>query len=118
MGRFNASVALAVAAVAIGTPACQAMPAAERSGGVPADPIGATVRDIHGRRVGIVREVEYARSGVRNVVIGLGVLRSGGNRYVIIPWEHLDTEGGELRFRGARERLVDASRRGDGATPR
>ena len=119
MERFNALVALMVAVVAISIPACHANPVAERSGGVPADPIGATVRDIYGRRVGIVRDVEYGRSGgVRNVVIALGVLPSGGDRYVIVPWEHLDTGSGELRFRGARERLVDAPRRADGATPR
>ena len=119
MERSNAFVALVVAAVAIGTPACHANPAAERSGGAPVDPIGATVRDIHGRRVGTVREFEYARSGgVRNVVIALGVLPSGGDRYVIVPWDHLYTEGSELRFRGARELLVDAPRRADGAAPR
>lgn len=119
MKRSYAFVALVVAAVAISTPACHANPPAERSGGAAVDPIGATVRDIHGRRVGTVRELEYAPSGgVRNVVIVLGVLPSGGDRYVIVPRDHLYTEGSEFRFRGARERLVDAPRRADGAAPR
>ncbi len=118
MRGSNAFVALAVA-VTIGAPTCHADAAADRQASVRADPIGATVRDLHGRRVGTVREIEFGLDGgVRNVVISLGALPSGGDRYVVVPWEHLDTQGGELRFRGARERLVDAPRRADDATPR
>lgn len=78
----------------------------------PADHVGTTVRDIHGRRVGTVRDIEYdCRGDVRNVVIAVGVLPGGGEQYVVLPWHHLDDSRGELRFRGARQRLVDAPRR-------
>ena len=81
---------------------------------VRADPVGTTVRDVHGRLVGTVRDIEYDHEGdVLNVVITLGALPGGGERYVILPWHHLDASGGKLRFKGARERLVDAPRRAD-----
>jgi hypothetical protein len=98
-----------LAALAIGTVSAYACDSADAS--VHADHVGTTVRDIHGRRVGTVREIEYdCRGDARNVVIALGVLPGGGERYVVLPWHHLDDSRGALRFRGARERLVDAPR--------
>jgi hypothetical protein len=100
------------AALTIGTGAAYAGDSANAS--VHADAVGTTVRDIHGRRVGTVREIEYdCRGDARNVVIAVGVLPGGGEQYVVLPWHHLDDSRGALRFRGARERLVDAPRRAE-----
>ena len=110
MRRFMRLVVLPLAVVTAG----HARSPGDSTIGVCADHVGTTVRDVHGRRVGTVRDIEYdRRGGVLNVVIWLGVLPGGGDRYVVVPWEHLDVRSGELRFRGARERLVDAPRHAD-----
>jgi hypothetical protein len=103
---------LVFVALTIGAPTVHARePGDSRT---PADHVGTTVRDVHGRLVGTVRDIEYDCQGdVLNVVITLGALPGGGVRYVVLPWHHLDDSGGQLRFRGARERLVDAPRRAD-----
>jgi hypothetical protein len=100
---------LALAAVATAAPAVHARGAAHS--GVRADHVGATVRDIHGRWIGTVCDIEYDSHGdVIDVVITLGVLPGGGKRYVVVPRDHLEDSGTGLRFRGARERLIDAPR--------
>jgi hypothetical protein len=76
--------------------------------------IGRTVRDIHGAYVGTVRAAQRDAAGtVTNVVIKLGHTSSGGERYVVVPRDHLVIRRGvsELVFSAARERLVDAPRR-------
>lgn len=79
---------------------------------VPPERVGTIVRDMHGAWVGTVRSVEHDATGaMTDVVITLGRLPGGGERYVVVPWQHLAPAGGELVFRGAREHLVDAPRR-------
>jgi hypothetical protein len=103
---------LALAAVATAAPAVHARAAADSD--VRAEHVGATVRDIHGRWIGTVCDIEHDSHGdVTNVVITLGVLPGGGKRYVVVPRDHLEVSGTGLRFRGARERLVDAPRHGE-----
>jgi hypothetical protein len=71
--------------------------------------IGRDVRDIDGRWVGKVRDVERGHDGrLLNIVISLGPLPRGGERYVVVPVQHLETERGSLRFLGPRESLVNA----------
>lgn len=109
MRRLIGIAVLAVATGASGAPAVSAGDPRDRD-----DYVGATVHDVLGRRIGTVRDIEYDCEGdVLNVVIALGVLPGGGSRYVVVPWNHLDDSGGALKFRGARERLVDAPRRAD-----
>jgi hypothetical protein len=73
--------------------------------------VGREVRDIYGRWVGKVRDAERGRDGVHlNIVIAVGSLPHGGERYVVVPVQHLQAERGGLRFLGPRERLVDAPR--------
>lgn len=109
-------MAAAVVALAVGAPPVAASFSVSSSAGVRADQVGVTVRDTHGRRVGTVREIQIDHNGdVLNVVISLGPLPGGGERYVVVPRWHLESRGGDLRFNGARERLVDAPRRADGA---
>jgi hypothetical protein len=80
--------------------------------------VGTIVRDLHGARVGTVRSFEHDATGTAtDVVIALGRIRGGGERYVVVPWQHLEPARAELIFRGTREHLVDAPRH-SGSPPR
>ena len=97
-----------IASLAIGALAACAHPARDAGDAL----LGRTVRDLHGARVGTVRDLEHDGAGaVKHVVIGLGPVLGGGERYVVVPWEHFAPGPGGPVFRGARERLIDAPRR-------
>lgn len=97
-----------IASLAIGAFAGCAHPARDAGEAL----LGRTVRDLHGARVGTVRHLEHDAGGaVKHVVIGLGPVGGGGERYVVVPWEHFALGPEGPVFRGARERLVDAPRR-------
>lgn len=109
MVRTKVLVTLCIATLLGGGPALATAPQ-------PA--VGTIVRDVHGARVGTVHSFEHDAAGTAtDVVIALGRIRGGGERYVVVPWQHLEPARGELVFRGAREHLVDAPRH-SGSPPR